>query len=59
MGALYKGLFATAALSLVALAIVIYWLLPNGFGEIPGMPYSGLKLYLCGVAGLAVTGLIV
>ncbi len=59
MGALYKGLFATAALSLVALAIVIYWLLPNGFGEIPGMPYSGLKLYLCGAAGLAVTGLIV
>jgi K(+)-stimulated pyrophosphate-energized sodium pump len=59
MGALYKGLIATAVLSLVALILVVYWILPNGFGEIPGMPYSGAKLFACGVVGLVVTGLIV
>jgi K(+)-stimulated pyrophosphate-energized sodium pump len=59
MGALYKGFIATAVLSLGALALVIYWLLPNHFGAIPGVPYTGLKLYLCGVTGLIVTGLIV
>ena len=59
MGALYKGLIATAVLSLVALILVVYWILPNGFGEIPGVAYSGGKLFACGVVGLAVTGLIV
>jgi K(+)-stimulated pyrophosphate-energized sodium pump len=59
MGALYKGFIATAVLSLVALVLVVYWILPNGFGEIPGVPYSGAKLYACGVTGLVVTGLIV
>jgi K(+)-stimulated pyrophosphate-energized sodium pump len=59
MGALYKGLIATALLSLVALVVVVYWILPNGFGDIPGVPYTGAKLYACGVVGLAVTGLIV
>src|SRR5262245_6091211 len=38
MGALYKGLIATGVLSLGAIALVVYWILPNGFGEIPGMP---------------------
>ena len=41
------------------IALVIYWLLPNGFGAIPGVPYTGASLYACGVVGLAVTGLIV
>jgi K(+)-stimulated pyrophosphate-energized sodium pump len=59
MGALYKGLIATGVLSLAAIALVIYWILPNGFGAIPGVAYTGAKLYACGVVGLAVTGLIV
>jgi K(+)-stimulated pyrophosphate-energized sodium pump len=59
MGALYKGFIATAVLSLVALVLVVYWILPNAFGDIPGVPYSGAKLYACGVTGLIVTGLIV
>jgi K(+)-stimulated pyrophosphate-energized sodium pump len=59
MGALYKGFIATALLSLVALVLVVYWILPNAFGDIPGVPYSGAKLYACGVTGLIVTGLIV
>jgi K(+)-stimulated pyrophosphate-energized sodium pump len=57
MGALYKGFIATAVLSLVAVAFVIYYLI--GFGPIPSAPYTGWHLYLCGVAGLVVTGLIV
>jgi K(+)-stimulated pyrophosphate-energized sodium pump len=60
MGALYKGLIATAVLSLGAVALVIYYLV--GFGPIrgvPGVTYTGMQLYICGVVGLAVTGLIV
>jgi K(+)-stimulated pyrophosphate-energized sodium pump len=60
MGALYKGFIATAVLSLGAVALVIYLLI--GFGPIrnvPGVAYSGMDLYICGVIGLAVTGLIV
>jgi len=59
MGALYKGFIATALLSLVGIALIMYLLLPNGFGEVPGAPYTGAKLYACGVIGLVVTGLIV
>ncbi|MCP9627050.1 sodium-translocating pyrophosphatase [Rhodopseudomonas palustris] len=57
MGALYKGLLATGALSLVGVGIVIFALV--GFGQLPGVSYSGLSLFLCGVVGLAVTGLII
>src|SRR5205814_2668280 len=57
MGALYKGFIASAALSLIAIAVVIYLLI--GFGPIPGARYTGLSLFLCGIAGLVVTGLII
>ena len=57
MGALYKGLIVTGALSLVGVALVTWWLV--GFGTVPGQTYTGTALYLCGIAGLAVTGLIV
>jgi K(+)-stimulated pyrophosphate-energized sodium pump len=57
MGALYRGLVATGALSLVGIALVI-WLLV-GFGQLPGVPYSGASLFVCGIVGLAVTGLII
>jgi K(+)-stimulated pyrophosphate-energized sodium pump len=57
MGALYKGFIATAVLSLGGVALVTYYLV--GFGPIAGTPYTGLHLFLCGVAGLVVTGLIV
>ncbi|MGI9392046.1 MAG: sodium/proton-translocating pyrophosphatase, partial [Parvibaculales bacterium] len=50
MGALYKGLIASAVLSLIGLYLVTYFLL--------GMDI-GMNLYLCGVVGLVVTGLIV
>jgi K(+)-stimulated pyrophosphate-energized sodium pump len=57
MGALYKGLIVTGVLSLAGVALVIYLLV--GFGSVPGQRYSGTNLFLCGVVGLLVTGLII
>lgn len=62
MGALYKGLFLTGALSLVAIAIVTHQMF--GFGEAiaqtrEGISFTGMSLFLCGLLGLVVTGLIV
>jgi K(+)-stimulated pyrophosphate-energized sodium pump len=59
MGALYKGFIVTAVLSLVGEALVIYFLLPGGFGAIQGAAYTGADLFACGIVGLVVTGLIV
>ena len=60
MGALYKGFIATAILSLVVLYFVTD--LVVGFGtslSISGKSFNGLDLYICGVTGLAITGLII
>ena len=67
MGALYKGLIATGVLSIGGLALVIETLLPNGFGVMDGAAravgitgeITGADLFFCGIAGLAVTALIV
>jgi K(+)-stimulated pyrophosphate-energized sodium pump len=61
MGALYKGLIATGVLSLVGIAIVTHLLL--GFGA-PlktggGVAFTSTTLFVCGVVGLLVTGLII
>jgi K(+)-stimulated pyrophosphate-energized sodium pump len=57
MGALYKGMIATAILSLIGIALVTYLVI--GFGPLPGANYSGLTLFVCGIVGLAVTGFII
>jgi K(+)-stimulated pyrophosphate-energized sodium pump len=57
MGALYKGLIATGILSLIGIAGVIYYLI--GFDKLPGVDYSGMALFECGVVGLIVTALII
>ncbi|MGN6750773.1 MAG: sodium-translocating pyrophosphatase [Xanthobacteraceae bacterium] len=57
MGALYKGMIATAILSLIGIALVTYLVI--GFGTLPGVNYSGLTLFVCGIVGLAVTGFII
>src|ERR1700748_1024628 len=59
MGALYKGLIATGFLSLIGIAGVIATVLPNGFGALDGQTYTGTTLFVCGIVGLAVTGLII
>jgi K(+)-stimulated pyrophosphate-energized sodium pump len=60
MGALYKGLIATGILSLIGVALVIYWLI--GFDtplRAGAASFTGLTLVWCGIVGLAVTGLII
>ena len=57
MGALYKGFFGSAILSIAGIAAVTAWVL--GFGKIPGQTFTGLDLFICAVIGLVVTALIV
>jgi len=60
MGALYKGFVASAVLSLIALYFVTDRVigLETAFETGTGN-FSGLDLYICGVAGLVITGLII
>ena len=60
MGALYKGFIATAILSLVILYFVTDMVV--GFErslEVNEIRFNGFDLYICGVIGLAITGLII
>ena len=61
MGALYKGFIASAVLSLGALYPVTAWVV--GMDQVyqvgADVQFTGMSLYLCGVVGLVVTGLIV
>ncbi len=57
MGALYKGLFVTGALSIVGLAIATQ--LTIGWEQVGEATFTGFDLFVCGIVGLIVTGLIV
>ena len=57
MGALYRGFVAAAVLSLVGILGATHWTI--GFGPIGDRGFTGLGLFLCGVVGLVVTGLII
>ena len=58
MKALYKGLVVTGALSVVGIAMIIAWFV--GFGALdPDGSITGLKLFICALVGLVVTGAIV
>lgn len=60
MGALYKGLWASSLLSIIGLGGATS--LTIGWGEIAvvdGIALTGTKLFICGILGLVVTGLIV
>ena len=66
MGALYRGFIASAVLSVAGLAAanyLVFGAFDSGFGPIvtmaDGREITGLNLFLCGLVGLAVTGLIV
>src|SRR5436190_2734842 len=61
MKALYKGLIATGILSVIAIALIVYWFV--GFSDplalTSGGAVTGLRLLIAAVVGLAVTGFIV
>ena len=60
MGALYKGFIASAVLSLVALYFVTDWIIGlDSVYTVGTQSFTGMSLYLSGVVGLAVTGLII
>ena len=60
MGALYKGLIAAGVLSIAGLAVATHLLIGWGeMGEAGGHVITGTNLFLCGIVGLIVTGLIV
>ncbi len=61
MGALYKGVIASAVLSIGGLYVATEYVL-GGFGEVgtaAGLVLTGWNLFLCGLVGLLLTGLIV
>jgi K(+)-stimulated pyrophosphate-energized sodium pump len=60
MGALYKGLIVTGLLSIVGLAVATSATVGWGeVGTVAGMIITGKNLFICGLIGLLVTGLIV
>lgn len=60
MGALYKGLIVTGILSIITLgaatSLTIGW---GEIGVVAGKSITGTNLFICGILGLVVTGLIV
>ena len=63
MGALYRGFIASAVLSIAGLYLANHFVFGGNWGEIAktvdGVSITGQNLFVCGLVGLAVTGLIV
>jgi K(+)-stimulated pyrophosphate-energized sodium pump len=59
MGALYKGVIVTVILSLIGLYPLTGYMLGDINAVIPGVDYTGMTLFWCGVVGLAVTGALI
>jgi K(+)-stimulated pyrophosphate-energized sodium pump len=60
MGALYKGLIVGGVLSIGGLAIATHYLIGwEQIGTANGVGVAGKNLFICGVLGLVITGLIV
>ena len=60
MGALYKGFIATAILSIIILYPLTDKIIGlNNIYSSENASFSGFNLYLCGVVGLIITGLII
>ncbi|QKG69964.1 sodium-translocating pyrophosphatase [Erythrobacter mangrovi] len=59
MGAMYKGFFVTAVLSIPLIWIVTSYALGGMEANIPGAEFSGRHLFYCSLLGLAITGLII
>jgi len=60
MGALYKGVIATAVMSLVVLWPITDALIGMDTQyQAGGATFTGMSLYMCGIVGLVITGLII
>ncbi|MGO8798975.1 MAG: sodium-translocating pyrophosphatase [Roseiarcus sp.] len=59
MGALYRGVIATGLLSIVGLAAATFVIGWGEVGIVAGKSVTGLNLFICGLVGLVITGLIV
>jgi K(+)-stimulated pyrophosphate-energized sodium pump len=61
MGALYKGFLMSAVLSVAGLYLATQYVLGSWdkVGTAAGLDITGTNLFVCGIVGLAVTGLIV
>jgi len=60
MGALYKGFIATAILSVVVLyPLTDYIIGLKNMYSVADISFTGFELYLCGVIGLFITGLLI
>ncbi len=61
MGALYKGFIVTAVTSLIIMYPVTDSIigLQNTYSNNAGAMFSGLDLYICGVVGFVITGLLI
>jgi K(+)-stimulated pyrophosphate-energized sodium pump len=59
MGAMYRGFAVTGVLSLIALLPLTYLVFGSGMMTAAGATFGAMDLFLCGVVGLAVTGLII
>jgi K(+)-stimulated pyrophosphate-energized sodium pump len=59
MGALYKGLTVTGLLSVVGLALATQYIGWGEVGVVAGKSITGVNLFICGLVGLIITGLIV
>ncbi len=58
MGALYKGLFASAVLACIAFYFVTNTMFPNGLTNASGQTFSALNIFISAIVGLVVTGAI-
>jgi K(+)-stimulated pyrophosphate-energized sodium pump len=58
MGALYQGLIVTGVLSIIGVGATIWYMVPDPV-DIAGKSVGWMQLFGCGLAGLAVTALIV
>src|SRR5512132_3214158 len=60
MGALYKGVIACALMAAVLLLPITAWVIDLGIPLTDGtLVYTGFTLFLCGLVGLVVTGLLI
>ena len=60
MGALYKGFLVSAVLSLIVLYPVTDYVIGLSKSySLKGLNFTGMSLYICGVIGLIITGLLI